>query len=291
MRGIILAGGTGSRLRPITTVSSKQLLPVYDKPMIYYPLSVLMLAGIREILIISNPEHLESYRLLLGDGGQLGIDVTYAAQDQPRGLADAFRVAREFIGDEQVALILGDNIFYGHALTEILRRERARLDGCTLFGYPVSDPERYGVATVDGAGRITSLEEKPARPRSNLAVTGLYLYDNEAADLAAGLEPSARGELEITDLNRIFVDQGRARLIDLGRGSAWFDTGTHDSLMDAGLFVQILAKRQSIRLACVEEVAFRMGFIDAGQLAVLGKALAASSASGYGRYLQELSGV
>ncbi|MEU9478114.1 glucose-1-phosphate thymidylyltransferase RfbA [Streptomyces sp. NPDC048191] len=291
MRGIILAGGTGSRLRPITAVSSKQLLPVYDKPMVYYPLSVLMLAGIREILVISNPEYLDDFRQLLGDGSQLGIDIGYAPQDRPRGLADALRVGRDFIGDEQVALILGDNIFYGHALTEILRRERERLDGCTLFGYPVSDPERYGVATVDDAGRITSLEEKPARPRSNLAVTGLYLYDNEAVELAAELKPSERGELEITDLNRAFVEQGRARLVDLGRGSAWFDTGTHDSLMDASLFVQILAKRQGIRLACVEEVAFRMGFIDAGQLAVLGKGILDASASGYGAYLQDLAGV
>jgi len=291
MRGIILAGGTGSRLRPITVVSSKQLLPVYDKPMVYYPLSVLMLAGIREIMIISNPEYLDDFRQLLGDGGQLGLEICYASQDRPRGVADALRVGREFVGEEQVALILGDNIFYGHALTEILRVEREQLDGCTLFGYPVSDPERYGVATVDDAGRVTSLEEKPDRPRSNLAVTGLYLYDNEAVELAAGLRPGPRGELEITDLNCVFAEQGRARLVDLGRGSAWFDTGTHDSLMDASLFVQILAKRQGIRLACVEEVAFRMGFIDVEQLAVLGKGIPDSSASGYGAYLRDLAGV
>ncbi|MGP8297698.1 glucose-1-phosphate thymidylyltransferase RfbA [Streptomyces inhibens] len=290
MRGIILAGGSGTRLQPVTTVSSKQLLPVYDKPMVYYPLSVLMLAGIQEILVISSADHLDSYRRLLGDGERLGLRLEYAVQDRPRGLADALCIGRDFIGDEQIALILGDNIFYGHALTGTLRKERARLDACTLFSYPVADPERYGVATVDDTGRITSLEEKPERPKSNLAVTGMYFYANEAADVALCLKPSARGELEITDLNRHFVDQGRARLVDLGRGSAWFDTGTHESLMDAALFVQVLAKRQGIRLACIEEVAYRMGFIDAEQLTVLGKEFVATSASGYGRYLMDLSG-
>ncbi|AJC56305.1 MULTISPECIES: glucose-1-phosphate thymidylyltransferase RfbA [Streptomyces] len=290
MRGILLAGGSGTRLHPITAVSSKQLLPVYDKPMVYYPLSVLMLAEIREILIISNPEHIENYRDLLGDGSRLGLRLSYAVQDQPRGLADALRIGRDFIGDEQFALILGDNIFYGNALTETLRRERARLDGCTLFGYRVADPERYGVATIDDAGRVTSLEEKPPAPRSNLAVTGMYFYDNEAADLATRLKPSPRGELEITDLNRIFVERNKARLVDLGRGCAWFDTGTHESLMDAALFVQVLAKRQGIRLACIEEVAFRMGFIDEDQLASLGKEFVATSASGYGHYLMDLAG-
>jgi glucose-1-phosphate thymidylyltransferase len=270
-------------------VSSKQLLPVYDKPMIYYPLSVLMLAGIRDILVISNPEHIDSYRRLLGDGGRLGIALSYAEQDSPRGLADALRIGRDFVGGEQVALILGDNIFHGHALTEMLQRERERLDGCTLFGYPVADPERYGVATVDDSGRITSIEEKPAQPRSNLAVTGLYLYDNDALDLALRLHPSARGELEITDLNRGYVERGRARMVDLGRGFAWFDTGTHESLLDAAIFVQVLAKRQGIRLACVEEVAFRMGFIDPGQLTVLGKEFAEISASGYSEYIVELA--
>ncbi|MCQ4043383.1 glucose-1-phosphate thymidylyltransferase RfbA [Streptantibioticus rubrisoli] len=290
MRGILLAGGSGTRLHPITAVSSKQLLPVYDKPMVYYPLSVLMLAQIREILIISNPEHIESYRQLLGDGSRLGLELSYAVQDRPRGLADALRIGRDFIGDERFALILGDNIFYGNALTETLRRERTRLDGCTLFGYRLADPRRYGVATVDDAGRVTSLEEKPTAPRSNLAVTGMYFYDNEAADLATRLKPSARGELEITDLNRIFVERGKARLVDLGRGCAWFDTGTHESLMDAAMFVQVLAKRQGIRLACIEEVAFRMGFIDEQQLATLGKEFIANSASGYGDYLMELAG-
>nr|AGO97177.1 glucose-1-phosphate thymidylyltransferase [Streptomyces sp. CNT-179] len=288
MRGIILAGGSGTRLRPITAVSSKQLLPVYDKPMIYYPLSVLLLAGIREILVISNPEHLDAYRRLLGDGRQLGLELAYAEQDRPRGLADALRVGREFVGEEPLALILGDNIFYGHALTEVLRTERERLDGCTLFGYSVADPERYGVAGVDDTGRITSLEEKPTEPVSNLAVTGLYFYDNEALDMAAGLTPSARGELEITDLNNLFVEQGRARMVTLGRGNAWFDTGTHESLLDAALFVRVLAKRQGVRLACIEEVAYHMGFIDAEQLGVLGKECGASS---YGRYLRELAGV
>lgn len=289
MRGIILAGGSGTRLRPITTVSSKQLLPVYDKPMVYYPLSVLMLAGIREILLISNPEHLNTYEQLLGDGSRLGLRIEYAAQDRPRGLADALRVGREFIGDEQIALILGDNIFYGHALAELLGRERDRLEGCTLFGYPVADPERYGVAVTDDDGRIVELEEKPAAPRSNLAVTGLYLYDNEAVEIATRLRPSARGELEITDLNKEFMARGRARLVNLGRGSAWFDTGTHESLLDAAMFVQILEKRQGIRLACIEEVAYRMGFIDAERLNLLGKEMSASSGSGYGQYLMELT--
>ncbi|WP_304454023.1 glucose-1-phosphate thymidylyltransferase RfbA [Nocardiopsis sp. YSL2] len=288
MRGIILAGGSGTRLRPITAVSSKQLLPVYDKPMIYYPLSVLMLAGIREILVISSPEHLEAYQRLLGDGRRLGLDLEYAEQDRPRGLADALCVGREFVGDESLALILGDNIFYGHALISVLRTEIERLDGCTLFGYPVADPERYGVASVDDAGRITSLVEKPADPASNLAVTGLYFYDNEALDMAARLTPSARGELEITDLNNQFVEQGRARLVSLGRGNAWFDTGTHESLLDAALFVRVLAQRQGVRLACIEEAAYRMGFIDAEQLGVLGKE---SGSSSYGRYLRELAGV
>ncbi|MEU3771915.1 glucose-1-phosphate thymidylyltransferase RfbA [Streptomyces sp. NPDC032472] len=288
MRGIILAGGSGTRLRPLTSVHSKQLLPVYDKPMIYYPLSVLMQTGIREILIISTPEHLDVYRSLLGDGGQLGIRLEYAVQDQPKGLAEALLIGREFVGDEQVCLILGDNIFYGHRLPDMLRAEAARLDGCTLFGYPVSDPERYGVATVDENGSILTLEEKPAAPRSNMAVTGLYLYDNDALDQAARLAPSARGELEITDLNNRYVEQGRARLVNLGRGSAWFDTGTHDSLLEASLFVQLLEKRQGIRISCVEEVAYHMGYIDTEQLAVLGKGL--SSSTSYGRYVLELAG-
>ncbi|MFE3626082.1 glucose-1-phosphate thymidylyltransferase RfbA [Streptomyces goshikiensis] len=288
MRGIILAGGSGTRLRPLTSVHSKQLLPVYDKPMIYYPLSVLMHTGIREILIISTPGHLDVYRSLLGDGGRLGIRLEYAVQDTPNGLAEALLIGREFVGEEQVCLILGDNIFHGHRLPDMLRAEAARLDGCTLFGYPVSDPERYGVATVDDEGTILTLEEKPASPRSNLAVTGLYLYDNDALDHAARLAPSARQELEITDLNLRYVEQGRARLVNLGRGCAWFDTGTHDSLLEASLFVQLLEKRQGIRISCVEEVAYHMGYIDAGQLAVLGTDLSPSTS--YGRYILELAG-
>ncbi|MEV3859961.1 glucose-1-phosphate thymidylyltransferase RfbA [Streptomyces sp. NPDC050095] len=288
MRGIILAGGSGTRLRPLTSVHSKQLLPVYDKPMIYYPLSVLMQTGIREILIISTPEHLDVYRSLLGDGSHLGIRLEFAEQDQPKGLAEALIIGSDFVGSEQVCLILGDNIFYGHRLPDMLRAEAARLDGCTLFGYPVSDPERYGVAEIDEDGTIVSLEEKPANPRSNLAVTGLYLYDNDALRQAAELAPSARGELEITDLNLRFVRERRARLVNLGRGSAWFDTGTHDSLLEASLFVQLLEKRQGIRISCLEEVAYHMGYIDAEQLTVLGKTL--SSSTSYGRYVLELAG-
>ncbi|MEU9075837.1 glucose-1-phosphate thymidylyltransferase RfbA [Kitasatospora sp. NPDC004745] len=288
MRGIILAGGSGTRLRPLTSVHSKQLLPVYDKPMIYYPLSVLMHAGIREVLIISTPHHLDVYRELLGDGGDLGIELSYAVQENPGGLAQALLIGREFVGDEDLCLVLGDNIFYAHELPTMLRREVERLDGCTLFGYPVSDPERYGVAEIDENGAIVSLEEKPDRPKSNLAVTGLYMYHNEALDRAARLTPSARGELEITDLNLTYVRENRARLVNLGRGSAWFDTGTHDSLLEASTFVQILEKRQGIRISCVEEVAYRMGFIDREQLTLIGKRL--SSSSSYGQYVLELAG-
>lgn len=288
MRGIILAGGSGTRLRPLTSVHSKQLLPVYDKPMIYYPLAVLMQADIREILIISTPNHLNVYRELLGDGSKLGITLEYAVQDEPKGLAQALLIGREFVGEETLCLVLGDNIFYGHRFPDMLRVEAERLDGCTLFGYPVSDPERYGVAELDAGSNIVSLEEKPAEPRSNLAVTGLYMYDNEAIDRAAGLTPSDRGELEITDLNLTFVQEKRARLVNLGRGSAWFDTGTHDSLLEAATFVQLLEKRQGIRISCLEEVAFRMGFIDRDQLARNGIEL--SSSSSYGRYVMELAG-
>ncbi|MFF3322700.1 glucose-1-phosphate thymidylyltransferase RfbA [Streptomyces sp. NPDC002889] len=287
MRGIILAGGSGSRLRPLTSIHSKQLLPVYDKPMIYYPLSVLLQTGIREILIISTPAHLGMYRSLLGDGRQLGISLSYEVQDEPKGLAEALLIGREFVGSEQVCLILGDNIFYGHRLPDMLREEVERLDGCTLFGYPVSDPERYGVASVDAEGTILTLEEKPTAPRSNLAVTGLYLYDNDALAHASELLPSARGELEITDLNLRYVKEGRARLVNLGRGSAWFDTGTHDSLLEASLFVQLLEKRQGIRISCLEEVAHHMGYIDNEQLRVLAKEL---SSSNYGQYVLSLAG-
>ncbi|WP_405486902.1 glucose-1-phosphate thymidylyltransferase RfbA [Streptomyces sp. NBC_00096] len=287
MRGIILAGGSGTRLRPLTSVHSKQLLPVYDKPMIYYPLSVLMQAGITEILVISAPEHIESYRALLGDGERLGVSLTYTVQRKPSGIAEALVLGGPFADGQDLCLVLGDNIFYGHRLPDMLRAEAARLDGCTLFGYPVSDPERYGVATVDEAGAILTLEEKPTAPRSNLAVTGLYMYDADAVRRAAGLTPSGRGELEITDLNLTYVHEDRARLVNLGRGSAWFDTGTHDSLLEAAMFVQVLEKRQGIRIACLEEVAYRMGYIDRGQLALLGKELSASS--GYGQYVMELA--
>lgn len=287
MRGIILAGGSGTRLRPLTSVHSKQLLPVYDKPMVYYPLAVLMQSGVREILIISTPAHLEIYRELLGDGHKLGISLEYAVQDEPKGLAQSLIIGQEFIGDQQVCLVLGDNIFYGHRLPDMLREEAHRLDGCTLFGYPVGDPERYGVAEMDEEGNILSLEEKPLKPKSNLAVTGLYMYDNEAVRRAIALEPSARGELEITDLNRTFVAEGRARLVNLGRGSAWFDTGTHDSLLEAATFVQILEKRQGIRISCLEEVAYRMGYIDHEQLCIIGKELSGSSS--YGQYVIDLA--
>ncbi|MET8955173.1 glucose-1-phosphate thymidylyltransferase RfbA [Streptomyces sp. NPDC004393] len=287
MRGIILAGGSGTRLRPLTSVHSKQLLPVYDKPMIYYPLSVLMQAGITEILVISAPEHLDSYRALLGDGARLGVSLAYAVQQKPGGIAEALVIGGPFTDGQDICLILGDNIFYGHRLPDMLRAEAGRLDGCTLFGYPVSDPERYGVATVDEAGHIVTLEEKPTAPSSNLAVTGLYMYDGDAARRAAELAPSDRGELEITDLNLTYVHENRARLVNLGRGSAWFDTGTHDSLLEAAMFVQVLEKRQGIRISCLEEVAYRMGYIDREQLALLGKEL--SPSSGYGQYVMELA--
>ena len=286
MKGIILAGGAGSRLHPATLGISKQLLPVYDKPMVYYPLSTLMLAGIREILVISTPHDLPLFRRLLGDGSQFGIALSYAEQDRPRGLADAFVVGKAFIGGDSVALVLGDNIFHGEGLADILQAEVARLDGCTLFGYRVRDPERYGVAEADVGGRIVGIEEKPAHPRSNLAVTGLYYYDNSIVEIAAGLEPSARGEIEITDANNVYVHAGRARLVELGRGMAWLDTGTHDSLLEASQFIQVLQHRQDLRIACLEEVAFRMGYIDVAVLASLAAALGKSS---YGEYVAMLS--
>ena len=286
MKGIVLAGGSGTRLHPITRSVSKQLLPVYDKPMIYYPLSVLMLAGVREILIISTPVDLPQFRRLLGDGSDLGLTLTYAEQAHPNGLAEAFIIGADHVGDDTAALVLGDNIFHGNDLAELLQREVAGLDGCTLFGYQVRDPERYGVAEADATGRLLSIEEKPARPKSNKAVTGLYLYDNEVVGIAGTLAPSARGELEITDVNRAYLDKGRARLVDLGRGMAWLDTGTHDSLLEAGQFVQVLEHRQGVRIACLEEIALRMGFIDAHQAYSLGEAL---GKSGYGQYVMEVA--
>ncbi len=286
MKGIVLAGGAGTRLHPATLGISKQLLPVYDKPMVYYPLSTLMLAGIREILVISTPHDLPLFRRLLGDGSQFGIALSYAEQDRPRGLADAFLVGREFIGGDAVALILGDNIFHGEGLADILQTEVARLDGCTLFGYRVRDPERYGVADADADGVIRAVEEKPATPRSNLAVTGLYLYDDGIVEIAANLAPSARGEIEITDANNAYIAQGRGRLVELGRGMAWLDTGTHDSLIEASQFIQVLQHRQGVHIACLEEVAYRMRFIDGPQLARAAEGLGASSYGDYVRGLQ-----
>ena len=290
MKGIILAGGTGTRLHPITRAVSKQLLPVYDKPMIYHPLSTLMLGGIREILLISTPDDLPGFRRLLGDGRELGLTLTYAEQPSPDGLAQAFVIGGEHVGDDCAALVLGDNIFHGPGFSGLLHRSIAAVeqgaDGCVLFGYPVKDPERYGVGEADASGRLVSVEEKPAVPRSNRAITGLYLYDNAVVEIARGLRPSARGELEITDVNRAYLERGRARLVDLGRGFAWLDTGTHDSLLEAGQYVQILEHRQGIRIACVEEVALRMGFIDADACFALGER---QGRSGYGEYVMAVA--
>ena len=286
MKGIVLAGGSGTRLHPITQAISKQLLPVYDKPMIYYPMSVLLLAGIREILIISTPVDLPHFQRLLGDGSQFGLSLSYAEQPQPNGLAEAFLIGAEFIGDDDVALVLGDNIFYGQGFSRVLQQQAAALDGCVLFGYPVKDPSRYGVGEVDADGRLLSIEEKPARPRSNKAITGLYLYDNAVIEIARGLTPSARGELEITDVNLAYLRQGRAHLVDLGRGFAWLDTGTHDSLLEAGQFVQVLEHRQGVRIACLEEIALRMGYITAQECHALGSKLAKSQ---YGEYVMAVA--
>ena len=282
----MLAGGSGTRLHPITQAISKQLLPVYDKPMIYYPLSVLMLAGVREVLIISTPHDLPLFRRLLGDGSQWGMSLGYAEQAKPNGLAEAFIIGAEHIGTDDVALVLGDNIFYGHGFSGQLQELTAAIDGCVLFGYPVRDPERYGVGEVDDAGMLVSIEEKPTRPRSNQAITGLYFYDNDVVEIARGLRPSPRGELEITDVNLHYLARGKARLVNLGRGFAWLDTGTHDSLLQAGQYVQVIEHRQGVRVACLEEIALRMGFIDADACLALGTALAKS---GYGQYIQEIA--
>ncbi len=282
MKGIILAGGSGTRLYPVTRAVCKQLLPVYDKPMIYYPLSTLMLAGVREILVITTPRDRESFEGLLGDGAQWGISIGYAAQPRPNGLAEAFVIGRSFIGDDTVALVLGDNIFYGHGLTEALTGAAERAAGALVFAYWVSQPERYGVVELDAAGRPLSIVEKPNQPRSNWAVVGLYFYDNRVADLAASLAPSGRGELEITDLNRRYLELGALEVERLGRGYAWFDAGTHDSLLEVSEFVRTIETRQGLKIGCVEEIAFRKGFIDAGQLERLA---AGAGQDGYGRYL------
>lgn len=285
-KGIVLAGGTATRLYPATLGISKQLLPIYNKPMIYYPISLLMLAGIREILIISTPHDLPGFRRLLGSGESWGVTFSYAEQARPAGLAEAFIIGREFIGDDSVCLVLGDNILHGAGLAELLQEATAQTTGCTLFGYRVTHPQHYGVVEIDLAGRILTLEEKPKVPRSNLAVTGLYFYDNRVVDVARDLKPSTRGELEITDVNSDYVRAGTARLKVLGRGFAWLDTGTHDSFLDAANFVQVLEHRQGVCVAALEEIAYRMNFIDATQLAKLGDALAMTD---YGRYLQAVS--
>ena len=281
-KGIVLAGGSGTRLHPVTIAVSKQLMPVYDKPMIYYPLSTLMLAGIRDVLIISTPQDTPRFEMLLGNGAHWGMNIEYAVQPSPDGLAQAFLIGEDFVGDSPSALVLGDNLFYGHEFADDLKAASARTSGATVFAYPVTDPERYGVVEFDAHGHAVSLEEKPAKPRSRYAVTGLYFYDQQVVDIAKSLKPSPRGELEITDLNRVYLERGALDVQVMGRGHAWLDTGTHDSLIDAAQFIQTLEKRQGLKISCPEEIAWRQGWIDADQLRRLAAPLAKS---GYGQYL------
>ncbi len=286
MKGIILAGGSGTRLYPLTLVVSKQLLPVYDKPMIYYPLSTLMLADIRDILIITTPQDQAAFQQLLGDGGALGIRLSYAVQEKPRGLAEAFIVGRGFVGDERAVLILGDNIFYGHGLPDLLRAATSRPKGATVFGYKVADPQRYGVVEIDAEGKAISIEEKPSVPRSDLAVTGLYCYDNTVLDIAAALKPSTRGELEITDVNRVYMERRELTVEIMGRGFAWLDTGTHDSMLEAAQYVEILERRQGLKISCPEEIAYFQGYITRDRLL---ESANRYGKSGYGNYLAKLA--
>ena len=285
-RGILLAGGTGTRLYPITRGVSKQLLPVYDKPMVYYPLSVLMLAGIRDVLVITTPEDQASFQRLLGDGSRVGLAISYAAQPKPEGIAQAFTIGRRFLAGGPAALVLGDNLFYGHGLSELLHAASTQREGGTVFGYWVRDPERYGVVELDARGRAISIEEKPQQPKSNWAVTGLYFYDRHVSDVAAALKPSARGELEITDVNLAYLARGALRVERLGRGFAWLDTGTHESLLQAGQYIQAVQERQGLMVACIEEIAWRTGLIDSEQLARLG---AEMKNNGYGAYLTRIA--
>jgi glucose-1-phosphate thymidylyltransferase len=285
LKGIILAGGAGSRLHPLTRAISKQLMPIYNKPMIYYPLSTLMLSGIRHILIITTPHEQDGFRRLLGDGGEIGLQISYAAQPSPDGLAQAFLIGRDFVGPDRVALALGDNIFYGAHFSDYLRTAAARESGATVFGYQVRDPERYGVVEFDADGRAISLEEKPPAPKSSYAVTGLYFYDNQVVDITSKLRPSARGELEITDVNRVYLTQGDLHVEKLARGIAWLDTGTHESLMQASNFIQTIEERQGLMVACIEEIAYRMGYITAAEVTHLARAMGSST---YGQYLTHM---